>query len=483
MSQPQIHQLAYRLIGQRARTRHHADAALLVNVSGHDADFYFIRRNHAGAIGTDKNGLLSAHPVARRDHVAHRHALRDANDQIKIRIDGLIDGAGREGRRNVDHGNGRAGLLFCIADGAVDRYALEILPGLARIHSGDEASFAVGVIAAQARVKRAGLSRDALGHHPGVSVNQDAHDGRPCLPFTAATIFWAASAMLSAEIMSRPEASSAFLPSSSFVPFMRTTNGTLSFTSLAAAITPSAIVSQRMIPPKMFTKIPLTAGFFSISLNASVTFCAVAPPPTSRKFAGSAPNSLIVSMVAMASPAPLTKQPMLPPSEMYDRSYFDASTSAGSSSSKSRIATMSGWRNSAFESKFNFASSAITSPFPVMISGLISASEASRSTNARYSPCMNVRACAMDASGTPIFLATSSAWRSVKPASGSTATLCILSGWCAATSSISMPPSELAIKVTRCVERSTTMPTYSSLRMSAPSSTSNRLTTLPSGPV
>ncbi len=38
------------------------------------------------------------------------------------------------------------------------------------------------------------------------------------------------------------------------------------------------------------------------------------PPPTSRKFAGSPPFSLMTSMVAMARPAPLTMQPMLPSS-------------------------------------------------------------------------------------------------------------------------------------------------------------------------
>jgi hypothetical protein len=47
---------------------------------------------------------------------------------------------------------------------------------------------------------------------------------------------------------------------------------------------------------------------------------------------------------------------MLPSSEMYERSNFDASISAGSSSSRSRIATMSGWRKSAFESKLSLAS-------------------------------------------------------------------------------------------------------------------------------
>ena len=186
-------------------------------------------------------------------------------------------------------------------------------------------------------------------------------------------------------------------------------------------------------------------------LNASVTFSAVAPPPTSRKFAGSAPNSLMVSIVAIASPAPFTRQPMLPSSEMYERSNFDASTSAGSSSSRSRMATMSGCRKSAFESKLSLASSAITRPSPVTTSGLISASDASVSSNARYRPCSIARPCGMLPSGMPILRATSSASASVRPLSGSMSTRWIFSGVFAATASMSMPPSELAIRHTRCV--------------------------------
>ena len=51
-------------------------------------------------------------------------------------------------------------------------------------------------------------------------------------------------------------------------------------------------------------------------LNAAVTRSAVALPPTSRKLAGEPPNSLMVSIVAMARPAPFTMQAMLPSSEM-----------------------------------------------------------------------------------------------------------------------------------------------------------------------
>ena len=44
--------------------------------------------------------------------------------------------------------------------------------------------------------------------------------------------------------------------------------------------------------------------------NAFLICSALAPPPTSRKFAGSPPASLMMSIVAIASPAPLTMQPI-----------------------------------------------------------------------------------------------------------------------------------------------------------------------------
>ena len=50
----------------------------------------------------------------------------------------------------------------------------------------------------------------------------------------------------------------------------------------------------------------LTPSDEVISLKASVTWSAVAPPPTSRKFAGSPPCSFMISIVDMAKPAPFT---------------------------------------------------------------------------------------------------------------------------------------------------------------------------------
>ena len=67
-----------------------------------------------------------------------------------------------------------------------------------------------------------------------------------------------------------------------------------------------------MMPPKMLTRIPFTLGSDRMIRNAAVTRSRVAFPPTSRKFAGSLPWSLMRSMVAIASPAPFTMQPISP---------------------------------------------------------------------------------------------------------------------------------------------------------------------------
>ena len=97
---------------------------------------------------------------------------------------------------------------------------------------------------------------------------------------------------------------------------MRMTTGTATASSCTAAITPAASTSQRRIPPKMLMSTALTLAS-DIRMRKALRICsALAPPPTSRKFAGEPPASLMMSMVAIASPAPLTMQPIVPSSRM-----------------------------------------------------------------------------------------------------------------------------------------------------------------------
>ena len=73
-------------------------------------------------------------------------------------------------------------------------------------------------------------------------------------------------------------------------------------------------MSQRMMPPKMLTRIPSTFSSSRMMPKAVVMDSLLAPPPMSRKFAGSPPYSLMTSIEAIARPAPLTRQPILPSS-------------------------------------------------------------------------------------------------------------------------------------------------------------------------
>ena len=67
-----------------------------------------------------------------------------------------------------------------------------------------------------------------------------------------------------------------------------------------------AIMSQRVSPPKMLTKMVFTLGSFRMMLKEVFTVSLVALPPVSRKLAHFPPRSEMASTVFIARPAPLT---------------------------------------------------------------------------------------------------------------------------------------------------------------------------------
>ena len=93
-----------------------------------------------------------------------------------------------------------------------------------------------------------------------------------------------------------------------FVPCNLATIGVLRFILSTTLINPWAIASHRTIPPKIFTKMAVTLGSDVMRSKACLIACGVAPPPTSRKFAGAPPLSFMISIVAIARPAPLTAE-------------------------------------------------------------------------------------------------------------------------------------------------------------------------------
>ena len=75
-------------------------------------------------------------------------------------------------------------------------------------------------------------------------------------------------------------------PSSAFVPSSRTTSGTVRVDALQRARARLAATrSHRVMPPKMLMNTALTAGSDSTTSSEVAIWSALAPPPTSRKFA------------------------------------------------------------------------------------------------------------------------------------------------------------------------------------------------------
>jgi len=125
------------------------------------------------------------------------------------------------------------------------------------------------------------------------------------------------------------------------------------------------------MPPKMFTSTPLTRGSERMIRNASMAPSGVTEPPTSRKFAGSPPWYLMMSIVLIARPAPLTRQPMF--SRQTD---VGQSGAAGAKLGRVLFRLVEQFRDggmcgtSRVSSKVILASSAMTSPSFVVTSGL-----------------------------------------------------------------------------------------------------------------
>src|SRR5580700_349174 len=308
LAEPGGGRLRHRLVGQGARARDDADAASAMNVAGHDANLAFVGSDDPRAVRPDQRTLRAVERAFHPHHVEDRDTLGDAHHQLDARIYRFENRIGGEGRRHIDHGRGGACFGTRLVHRVEHRQVEMLGAALSRGHAADHFCAVGDRLLGMEGTLRAGK---ALTNHRGAGIDDDRHQAASRI---ASTTFFAASSNPSAAIKGSPDWLRMRRPNSTLVPSRRTTSGTCKLTSRAAETMPSAITSQRMMPPKMLTRIASTLGSERISLNAIVTRSFVAPPPTSRKFAGLPPNSLMMSIVAMASPAPLTMQPILPSS-------------------------------------------------------------------------------------------------------------------------------------------------------------------------
>src|SRR5713226_2101645 len=260
LADTETRELVHRFVGQRAAAAHQSDVALLVNASGHDADFAFARRNDAGTIRADQARLRVAHGRGDAHHVERGNAFRDANDQGQRGISGFENSVGGKRRRHKNDTRVSASFAHGVGKG-VEHGPVEMLR--AAFARGYAADYVRAVLDHLLRVKGAFAARKALHNEPRFFTDQNAHRAPPA----RATTFSAPSFMPSAIPKFSPESRKIFFP----------------------ATTPVASTSQRRMPPKMLMNTAHTLASLIKIWKAFFTCSAEAPPPTSRKFAGAPP--------------------------------------------------------------------------------------------------------------------------------------------------------------------------------------------------
>ncbi|EAU64946.1 conserved hypothetical protein [Stigmatella aurantiaca DW4/3-1] len=175
LTQAQLGELVHGLVRQRARARHHADAARLVDVARHDADLALgLGGDDAGAVRPDEaHARLALQVALGPDHVVDGDALGDGDDEGDARVRRLHDGVGREGRRHEEDRGVGAGLLHRVRHRVEDGHlALEVG---ATLTGGDAADELRAVLQHLLRVERTGRARDALAEDLRIVIDEDAH--------------------------------------------------------------------------------------------------------------------------------------------------------------------------------------------------------------------------------------------------------------------------------------------------------------------
>src|SRR6266478_9009879 len=214
-------------------------------------------------------------------HILRGNAVRDRHDQPDTRIRRLHDGIGAERRGDEDQARRGARVRDRFLHG-VEHRPLQVLG--AALSGGNTAHDVRAVGDHLLRVERPLVAREALDDDARLLVEEDTH-----ATLRAVTTRSAASESVSAVRIGRPLSVRMRRPSSTFVPASRTTSGTGTCTSRSAWTTPCATQSQRLIPANTFTRMARTFLSESTRRNAAATRSGLAPPPMSRKLAGSPP--------------------------------------------------------------------------------------------------------------------------------------------------------------------------------------------------
>src|SRR5690349_2807681 len=140
--------------------------------AGHDADLALIRSDDAGAIGADETNVTPPEGALDLDHVIHRYAFCDANDQPDTGVGGFENRIRGKWRRDEDQRRIAVRLRDSVAHAVEHRDPLDLLSRLPRRHARDDLR---SVSLALRGMERSFLSGDALHDDARIFIDQNAH--------------------------------------------------------------------------------------------------------------------------------------------------------------------------------------------------------------------------------------------------------------------------------------------------------------------
>src|SRR5690554_3915833 len=160
------------LVGQRAGAADHADFALEVNMTGHDADLALAQADDAGAVRTEQAHVLIFEITHHRDHVLNGHALGDRHDKLHAGVGRFHDRVSREGGRHVNDRGVALGLGDRFGDRIENRRAVNLLATLAGGHATNDVGAVRDHLLGMKATDRTG---DPLHDQPGGFVYHYTH--------------------------------------------------------------------------------------------------------------------------------------------------------------------------------------------------------------------------------------------------------------------------------------------------------------------
>ena len=87
-------------------------------ITWHDANFYLIRSNHTGTVGTDQNGIAATQLVAGFNHIPDRNSLGNTDHQVHFGVNRFVNRSGGPALATGGTGDVLSGVIAGLVAGS-----------------------------------------------------------------------------------------------------------------------------------------------------------------------------------------------------------------------------------------------------------------------------------------------------------------------------------------------------------------------------